>query len=155
MKLRLLIHFAILPIALASSLAIGCGKAKNAKGPKESPELAARKQQVNDLKQIGLMYHNYLSVSKDKAPQNADDFMKPTGHSSVDADLARVAEKVKSGQYVLIYGLTMKDMLKSGSSIVAYEKDAPSQGGAVMMGDLSVRYMTATEFQSTPKASGK
>jgi hypothetical protein len=155
MKVTCTARIVIVSIVLFASFMAGCGKAKKAKESKEAQELAARQQQINDLKQIGLMYHNYLNANNDKAPASADDFMKPKGHLSIDADLARVVQKVKSGQYVLIYGLTMKDLLKSGSSIVGYEKDAPVSGGIVLMGIGSTQYMTAAEFQSAPKASGK
>ncbi len=120
MKFALLVRIAMVSVALFAAFVTGCGKGKKPNDSKESKEMAARQQQIGDLKQLGLMYHNYLSVNKDQPPTSADDFIRFAGNN---AQLVQVVQKVKSGQYVLIWRLNTKQL--SGSSIVGYEKDVP------------------------------
>ena len=42
----------------------------------------------------------------------------------------------------------------SSNTVLGYEKDVPEKGGAVAMGDGSVKTMTAEQFKAAPKASG-
>jgi len=152
MKFVLMVRVVMASIALPALCITGCGTAKPSNGSIESKETAARQQQIGDFKQLGVMYHSYLEANGDKAPTSADDFIKYAGSNS---QLVQVVQKVKSGQYVIIWGLTTQDLRKSLSLIVGYEKDAPTSGGVVMLGTGAARYMTVAEFQSTPKASGK
>jgi hypothetical protein len=43
----------------------------------------------------------------------------------------------------------------TGNTVLGYEKDAPTKGGLVLMGDASVREMSADEFKNAPKATPK
>jgi hypothetical protein len=123
-------------------LAAGCGRVKNA---------ADRAKKSNDLKQLGLMYHNYLDMNK-KGPASADDLKAVTSGPQEQA----VVQMVKDGKYVLLWGATIPEMQQnpggSSGTILGYEAGAPSAGGLVLMGDASVRNMTAAEFAAAPKA---
>lgn len=134
-------------LAVSVLLTAGCGRVKDA---------AARTKKSNDLKQIGLTYQNYVDLNSGKAPANADDLAKV---AAGDPQAAQAVQLAKSGQYVILWGSTVNEMRKtpSGASgtVLGYEKDAPSAGGMILMGDCAVKNMTAAEFQSAPKAQGK
>jgi hypothetical protein len=78
------------------------------------------------------------------------------------ADLDRVREMyprgyeaVKSGEVVVLWGTGVKgegEMTKGGE-VIAYEKDAPTAGGYVLLTSGEVKQMSASEFQSAPKAA--
>ncbi|HWG42054.1 MAG TPA: hypothetical protein VN688_04655 [Gemmataceae bacterium] len=146
MKFTALARVLMLPIFLAALLTTGCGKVKDA---------AAKTRRSNDLKQLGLLYMNYVDTNN-KGPANADDLMKMTAG---DPQAGQVVQAVKSGQYILLWGANPSAMQRapggSSGTILGYEKDVPTSGGQVLMGDGFVKNMTAAEFQSAPKAGGK
>jgi hypothetical protein len=123
-------------------LASGCGRIKSA---------ADRAKKSNDLKQLGLMYHSYLDANR-KGPASADDLMTIAS----DPGSKAVVQMVKDGKYVLVWGTTIAEMQKnpqgSTGTVLGYEASAPTAGGLVLMGDASVRNMTAAEFAAAPKA---
>jgi hypothetical protein len=64
-------------------------------------------------------------------------------------------ESVRTGDVVVVWGVAMPgegDAGKGTTDIVAYEKDAPTAGGFVLLHNGTVKKMTAAEFQSAPKA---
>jgi hypothetical protein len=123
-------------------LASGCGRVRQA---------ADRAKKSNDLKQLGLMYHSYLDANH-KGPASADELMTMASDPGAKA----VVQMVKDGKYVLIWGTTIAEMQKnpqgSTGTVLGYEAGAPTAGGLVLMGDASVRNMTAAEFAAAPKA---
>jgi hypothetical protein len=56
---------------------------------------------------------------------------------------------LRSGEIVYIWGAAYA---ASGTQVVAYEKKAPAEGGFVLVQDGTVKSMSASEFQSAPKA---
>ena len=65
-------------------------------------------------------------------------------------------QAAKSGKYVILWSATIsKEKPQASSTILGYEKDAPTAGGWVLLVDGNVKHMTATEFQSAPKATEK
>jgi hypothetical protein len=64
-------------------------------------------------------------------------------------------QAVKSGDVVVVWGAGVKgegEAASKGGDIVAYEKDAPANGGYVLLTSGEVKKMSASEFQSAPKA---
>ena len=55
-----------------------------------------------------------------------------------------------------MFGVTLTDM-KDGTSntVLAYEKDVPTKGGAALMGDGSVKKLSADEFKKAILAKAK
>jgi hypothetical protein len=77
------------------------------------------------------------------------------------ADLDRFRDKfprgyqgVKSGDVVVLWGTALQGEDEAGkdAAVVAYEKNAPTEGGYVLMSAGAVRRMTAEEFGAAPKA---
>jgi hypothetical protein len=94
----------------------------------------------NDLKEILLAYHNYVSKNNGAAPTKAADL----GPFLEKRALARLEDK----SVVFVYGVTLKDMTQgSSNTILAYEKDAPEKGGVVAYGDGIVKKLTADAFK--------
>jgi len=107
--------------------------------------LADRRRQ-NDLKQIGLAYHNYFSANN-RAPSKVED-LAPFYESSVE-----LTRSLKSGDIVFFYGVGLREM-KAGTSntVLAYEKAVPTTGGYALFGDGSVKMLTPAQFKSAVKA---
>jgi hypothetical protein len=134
-----LIILALLPAVLFAS---GCGVRT----------AASRQKVANDLRQIGLAYHNYNN-ERMKGPDRAEDLQPFLRDAPPD-----VYQSLASGRYVFIYGVKLTDMQAGpATTVVGYEKDAPTQGGNVLMGDSTVQYVTADQFkklnQAKPKAT--
>jgi hypothetical protein len=132
----------MLTLAVLTLLAAGCGRIKNA---------ADRAKKSNDLKQLGLMYHNYVDTNH-KGPGSADDLKSMASGPQEQA----VVQMAKDGKYVLIWGTTITEMQQNpggaSGTILGYDAGTPTGGGLVLMGDASVRNMTAAEFAAAPKA---
>jgi hypothetical protein len=126
-------------VFVVCALTLGCGAgALNAKNS-------------NDLKVIGLAFHNFSDANTGKAPTKAEDldpYLK---------DIPDASKALKDGKVVFLFGVSMMDILKSGTStsetVLAYEKDVPAQGGLVLLADGSVRKMSAAEFKTAKKAT--
>lgn len=109
---------------------------------------AEKVKRSNDLKQIGLAYHEYNSRFQ-KAPEKAEDLQPLLTQDPQVFDL------LKNGSVVFIYGVSLKDLNKVGHSqtVIAYEKEAPEKGGIVLYADAFTESVTAAEFATKRKAS--
>lgn len=107
------------------------------------------KRITNDLKQIGLAYHNHFAAFK-KAPAKAADL-----GPFIEND-KRLLGLLDDKDIVFIFGVGILDM-KDGTSntILAYEKDVPTKGGVVLYGDGSVRKLTDDAFKKAILAKPK
>jgi hypothetical protein len=108
---------------------------------------------ADDLKIIGLAYHNHLDALR-KAPAKAEDLAKFFDNN------ARVLKLLKSGKITFVYGVGLRDMPQGTSAtVLAHEKEAAKKGGLVLFGDASVRRMSAEEFKGAtiarPPGKGK
>ena len=66
-------------------------------------------------------------------------------------------EAVKSGEVVVLWGMPVKGEgeMGKGGEVIAYEKDAPANGGYVLLSGGEVKKMSAAEFNAAPKAAAK
>ena len=103
---------------------------------------------VNDLKQIGLAYHNYFEANR-KGPAKAEDLAPYLENDQ------RLVNLLKN-DVVFAYNVGILDM-KDGTSntVLAYPKDVPTKGGPALYGDGSVKKLTADQFKSAIIAKKK
>ena len=103
-----------------------------------------------DLNDVGELYRVYSSTNN-KPPTSPADFkalanVAPGGYTAVT-----------SGRVLVNFGATMTDLTDgpakpTSDQVLAYEKQVPESGGAVLMLDRTVRTMTADEFKAAKKA---
>jgi hypothetical protein len=123
-----------------AALCLACGNVQQA---------AARSKRMDQIKQIGLLYHECLDANG-KAPAGVQDLAKM---AQGDPDATAAVALVQSGQVVFIYNVKVTEMTQGASdTVLGYEAGVPAGGGFVLLGDGSVRQMTAAEFQAAPKA---
>jgi hypothetical protein len=110
-------------------------------------QAAAKAVRQNDLNQIGVAYHNHEMTFK-RGPQRAEDLAPYLEHD------AKILGRLKSGDIVFLYGVSIRDMLMEGTAntVLAYEKEVPEKEGFVLTADGAVHYMTAAEFATKHKA---
>ncbi|MFO0811081.1 MAG: hypothetical protein U0746_20820 [Gemmataceae bacterium] len=116
--------------------ALGCSKAP---GPTSSADL--EKSEMGDIYDCLVIY----TKNQSKPPQQLSDLKK---YEVTNGLAYRV---LKEGKYVAVWGTPPGD----GKVVLAYHKDATTQGGAVLMGDGSMKTMTAADLQAALKAKGK
>jgi hypothetical protein len=115
-------------MALAA-MAVGCrGATPTAVSPK-----SAKLQEVFD------MYQHFIK-SHEKPPHQLSDL---TGSRYEGIAPTAVAE-LKKGNLIVVWDLQGKD----ASKVLAYEKQALTQGGSVLMADGSMREMSADELRA-------
>ena len=101
-------------------------------------------QEVNDL------LHSSAGALA-RPPAKLDDLSK---HKSI---YPRGYEAVQSGAVVVLWGAALKGEGDAGKdeAVLAYEKTTPTEGGYVLLSAGTVKKMTATEFNTAPKAGKK
>jgi hypothetical protein len=100
----------------------------------------------DDIKYFGIALVGYADF-KEKAPTSIDDILA----LKATADLPKkTVELVRSGDIVGVWNVNFtkyratKDL---DDHVIAYEKDAPTRGGWVMMGIKNPEKVTAEEFK--------
>jgi hypothetical protein len=90
-----------------------------------------------------------LLVSPDRPPNSLDDvvgsrWLYQSGY-----------EAISSGDVVVLWGITPKGEGEAGKdeTVIAYEKDVPTNGGYVLLSAGTVKKMTAGEFAAAPKGT--
>lgn len=117
--------------------------------PAAAADPRAKAIRTNQLKMIGLAYHNHLD-SKRRAPAKVED-LAPFYEND-----AKVTAALKDGSFVFLWNSTIQNMTAGTSNtVLAYEKETSDKGGLVLMADGSVKTMSAKEFKDAPKAPGK
>jgi hypothetical protein len=97
------------------------------------------------MKIIGLAYHT-VNASQGRGPKTIEELEK-----AFKPDASAI-QRIKNGEIVVRWGLRIPGSFPEGTSntVLLYEKDVPTQGGAVVMGDAGFRMMTAEEFKNSP-----
>jgi hypothetical protein len=124
---------------LLALLAAGCSSS----APKDS---AAPLTASDNLQEVAGLLRDY-TVEHQRGPARLADLAKnqplyPRGY-----------EAVKTGAVVVVWGARMPLQGQGGGKgVIAYEKKAETEGGAVLLENGEVKNMTADEFKSAPKA---
>jgi hypothetical protein len=122
------------------TLALGCGSAKQTGDPE-----TMRKQA-----ELGEIYDSYTMFAKknQRPPKQISELMQKEYQAVYSVGLSAL----KSGQYVAVWGVDVNG--KDGGTVLAYEKNAAKEGGAVLMANGTIKQMTADELQSALKSKG-
>jgi hypothetical protein len=115
---------AVVPVAV-----IGCGEKSTATGERQQVELRA----IYDV-------YQQFTKSQRKPPSQLSDLAKKEYEVVYPAPMTAL----KQGKYVAVWNVSGKD----SGTVLAYEKDAPTNGGAVLMADGSIKTMSAAEFKT-------
>jgi hypothetical protein len=106
----------------------GCGKTAF------DPELAVQKRELTEV------YDCYMSYLKSNARPPTELSQLKKYEAAYSAGLAAL----KDGKYIVVWGVKGKD----AGTLLAYEKDVPTNGGVVLMADGTVKTMAADNFKS-------
>jgi hypothetical protein len=82
--------------------------------------------------------YNEYAKNHQRPPQKLEDLKKYEAVHDVGVRVLR------EGKYVAVWGVTSRE----GNTVLAYAKDAPTQGGPVLLGDGTVKNMTADELKA-------
>lgn len=109
------------------------------------------------LLSFGLRYSEYHLVHG-HFPSSLDeleaDISDPFGvNEPPDVDDSLAYEMVRDGRFVVIWNATttLAGTPEGADYVLGYESDVSERGGFVMLGDLSVHYMSAADFGRLPK----
>jgi hypothetical protein len=134
-------------IRVLTGLAFGCALVVGSGCSKTGGGVGSGDQQETTLREVADLIRA-TTQPNGKGPARVADFEKlqSTYYSGYQA--------VKSGDVVVIWGAGMKGegATGSGGEVIAYEKDAPNNGGFVLLNSGEVKKMSAGEFNSAPKA---
>jgi hypothetical protein len=121
---------------------------------RKTREAAARAKRINDIKAIYAMYQEsliwFMGPPRTPPKQASDLTSTAVGQLSADASAA-----LTDGSFVFIYRVGPFDMQDQGGAsqlVLGYERQAAMDEGFVLMGDGEVKYVTAEEFKTLPKA---
>jgi hypothetical protein len=125
---------------LLLTLELGCGS-RNQTGDPET----MRKQS-----EMGEIYDSYRMFSKtnQRPPKQISELMQKQYQVAYSVGLTAL----KNGQYVAVWGVDVYG--KDGGTVLAYEKNADKEGGAVLMANGTIKQMTADELQAALKSKG-
>jgi hypothetical protein len=122
----------ILPLfAILAVLIAGCGRTE------QDPNIDSQKI---DLETIYEIYSTH--VKNYQRPPAASSDLK-----QYERAYPRLSRILKEGQYVIVWGVNDENP----DTVLAYEKDAPTNGGWAVMADGTVKRLDAEAFQNVPK----
>ena len=123
---------------LALTTGPGCGPPKV-----ENSETIA---ETGALDEVGQLYQTSLNAIK----------KPPTSLSQLAAkrDLFLLGyNAIESGKVIIYWGVTPTPDTPS-DEVLAYGPEVPTEGGPVLLKDMTIKPMTPEEFQAAPKPSG-
>jgi hypothetical protein len=86
--------------------------------------------------------YRYIEYSKLPLPRKPEDF------SDYVDSMPIAFERIKQGDYVVAWGVGRSTAPGAAEQILVYEKKAPTEGGAVLLRDGTVKQTTAAEFNA-------
>lgn len=129
----------IVILALVVTSVTGCGPSQVA----NSPEV----YDFGTFEEVAGLYRSATGIKK-KPPASL-------------ADLARSRDMflngyraIEKGDIIVIWGVTTTAEDSPSDEVLAYKSDVPTNGGPVLMKNLTMKKMSADEFKNAPKASG-
>lgn len=128
--------FALIVIGVA-----GCGK----------NDEQDREKDAEELRQVGIMYHEYARKNRGKGPEEVKGLLDYAG----DAAALRAYHQVVGRKYVLIWEVNIpreEPEENPNKLVLGYHRDTPNAGGLVLFVDGSVQSVTAAEFADLKKA---
>ena len=90
--------------------------------------------------------YEYLVYSKFPPPKRPADF-----EAYVDT-MPTAFDRIQKGELVVAWGVAKSTAPAVGQQVLVYEKKTPTEGGAVLLRDGTVKAMTPEEFSKAPKA---
>jgi hypothetical protein len=114
----------------------GCG----GKTSNSAPEARENLQ----LKEIYELYSMAMKKNQ-KPPNQLSDFKE------FSAIHATAMQSLRSGQFIVVWGTSTG---KGDQSVLAYEKDAPQNGGPVLLADGTIKNMSGSDLQAAIKPKG-
>jgi hypothetical protein len=124
-------------VVFAAMISTGCSSSPTESG--SAPPTAA-----DHLLEVAGLLRDH-TVEFKKGPAKLSDMAKN------EPLYTRGYQAIKSGTVVVVWSVPMP-MEGGGEGVIAYEKKAESEGGAVLLQNGKVKSMTADEFRSAPKA---
>jgi hypothetical protein len=129
-----MLHKTPLVLLAIALLALGCGKNK----VDPDPEGTHRKAELGEIHEMYTMHNK----NHQRPPRQLSDLKQyqticPMGFRGL-----------QDGKYVAVWGVSSKD----ARTVLAYQKDAPRQGGAVLMADGTIKNLSADELQGALKS---
>lgn len=131
----------------ALALAVSACSSDDGAGGPNGPGTPEKPGPVIELNQVGALILSYGGENR-RGPRGPADLEKyePGGPIGL--------QSIKSGEIVVVWGATMagEGEANAPKGIVAYEKNAPTEGGHVLLQNGQVQKMTAEQFKAAPKA---
>lgn len=115
-------------------LVAGCGDSKSSRPIGEERKAG--------LEELGQMLKALADEGK-KPPA------RPADLDALDPLIPVAGPAVRNGEIVYAWGA---GYVSGGNLVVAYDKKAADEGGYVLLQDGTVKHLSASEFQSAPKA---
>ena len=118
--------------ALVAVFAIvgGCGQRNN------TPIVASTAEGLKELVDV----YKYLEYSSTPPPQRVEEL-----NSYIDS-LPNALPRIQSGDYLVVWGVGLAAAPPQSGGVLAYERKTPTDGGAVLLRDGTVKEMSAAEF---------
>lgn len=111
---------------------------QNVKGKGEEKLTPEEEKRATELKTFGVVLHNFFVK---KPPANLQDFSRGFDKQALS--------EINFSRYEFIWNA---DPQKHKNAIITYEKDASFKGGLVLLGDGTVKKVTADQFNGLPRA---
>jgi hypothetical protein len=120
--------FLLALLTVLGLLPSGCSK------PALDPDLAL------EGRELGELYDCYTTVCKrtEQPPRSPKDFKE------FDESQFVGLRALRDGKYTVVWGVSPTD----AGTVLAYAKDAPAQGGAVLMADGNVKKLSAEQLSA-------